>query len=53
LLLHAYHPFLAGEAVGDVIADGAGAALLHRLAALLRGGVGIPACMLPCTWLPA
>jgi len=41
LLLHAYHPFLAGEAVGDVIADGAGAALLHRLAALLRGGVGI------------
>ncbi|MNF84252.1 hypothetical protein D3C84_666040 [compost metagenome] len=41
-MFHSHYPFLTGEAVGDVIAQGAGAAVLHRLAALLRGGVGVP-----------
>ncbi len=32
---------MSGEAVGDVVAKRTGTAILHRLAALLRGGVGI------------
>ncbi|VXA83967.1 hypothetical protein AERO8C_160120 [Aeromonas veronii] len=40
-LLHADHPLLTCEAIGHVITYGVDARILHGLAALLGGGVGI------------